>query len=273
MRLFLHSLAPLLVGACKGEVAFECPATPVEGAEKVLSPGTVLLLGEMHGTEQAPDVAGRLACQAAAAGHSVALGLEMPADIQDALARSVTTPGPAAANELMAHAFWLREDQDGRSSGAMLALVLRAGEWHRNGADISLFAFDMGRGEPGVRDQGMAERVTREAERMQEGVVIGLVGNIHPRRGPFAAEGLDFTPMGAHLDALGSRLLALNVAYSGGTAWACYSGEGCRNKLLRGTDRGSGQFIELFPEPDRRGFHGSYYVGAITASGPALQRR
>ncbi|MES2638497.1 MAG: hypothetical protein V4850_03420 [Myxococcota bacterium] len=266
----LPAVVLALAAACTGRPAFVCPAAPVVGAEQVLAPGRVVLLGEMHGTTEAPDIAGRLACQAAAAGHAVSLGLEVPTTLQPALDTPPRTL--AAATALMADPFWLRADQDGRSSVAMRDLILRVGEWRTDGADITLFAFDIGRGEPGERDAWMAERVRREANRRQEGVVVALVGNIHPRRGPHAAEGLDFTPMGAHLDALGSRLVSLDLAHSGGTAWACYSGEGCQKKLLGGRDRGPTQFVELFGEPDRRGFDGSYYVGPIAASPPARSR-
>jgi hypothetical protein len=272
----VHPMRPLFVvilalaAACTGRPAFVCPAAPVVGAERVLAPGRVVLLGEMHGTVEAPVVAGRLACQAAAAGHAVSLGLEVPTTLQNALDAAPSTP--ASATALMADPFWLRADQDGRSSAAMRDLILRVGGWRANGADIALFAFDISRGEPGERDAWMAQRVRHEADRRQQGMVVALVGNIHPRRGPYAAEGLDFTPMGAHLDALGSRLLSLDLAHSGGTAWACYSGEGCQKKILGGTDRGVTQFVELFDRPNRRGFDGKYHVGPITASLPARSR-
>lgn len=50
--------------------------TPLAGTEHVLEPGTVVLLGEIHGTIEAPEAVSRLACVALEQGRRVTIGLD-----------------------------------------------------------------------------------------------------------------------------------------------------------------------------------------------------
>ncbi|AEI62652.1 DUF1688 family protein [Corallococcus macrosporus] len=56
---------------------FEC-GLPILGLGKQVKPGGVLLLGEMHGTQEVPRFVAQTSCQTAVAGTPVTVGLELP---------------------------------------------------------------------------------------------------------------------------------------------------------------------------------------------------
>ena len=55
--------------------AVTTPCPPIEGLEPLLAPGKILLLGELHGTEESPAFALDVACHAANTGLEVIVGL------------------------------------------------------------------------------------------------------------------------------------------------------------------------------------------------------
>jgi hypothetical protein len=66
------------------------------------------------------------------------------------------------------------------------------------------------------------------------------------------------------------RIVALDVAHSGGTAWVCLGSDvaDCGPQKLR--ERGpGGEGITLNESPEKTGHHGWYHVGSISASPPA----
>src|SRR6185436_14170191 len=92
------------------------------------------LLGEIHGTCEAPRATLALARQSLPA----RIGLEIDVDEQpriDAFLRD----GDRAA--LLAGPFWTRDFQDGRSSQAMAALLDDVRQLRLSGADLDVFLF------------------------------------------------------------------------------------------------------------------------------------
>ena len=57
-------------------LALSCPEVP--GLASLLKPGHVVLLGEMHGTNESPQFLSDALCVALQNGHSVTVGLELP---------------------------------------------------------------------------------------------------------------------------------------------------------------------------------------------------
>ena len=76
------------------------------------------------------------------------------------------------------------------------------------------------------------------------------------------------------LNALGSkRVKSLNMTHAGGSAWFCEASAGCGP-----FDFGTGEpeprgRVNLFEEPDARGYDGTYSMGTISASPPAKDAR
>lgn len=256
----------------------DCPP-PVDGAEGLTGPGAMVLVGELHGTREAPAFFSSLVCAAArrAGPAGVVVGIEMARTDQGALDAFVAAPTPAAARSLLLAAGHFTDPwQDGRDSVAMVALLEDIRRWRASGAPIEVVAFDVAPGpKPRTdREAAMAEALADAASRRPGASVLIYTGNLHSRTlpSPFAPSR---TPMGAHLKARFPALRTLDFASAGGTAWLCVMTEGgsgqiCGEQRQGGTDRGPQPFVELWDEPDAGGHDGIYYLGPITASPPAV---
>ncbi|MFP2933059.1 hypothetical protein ACLESO_49505, partial [Pyxidicoccus sp. 3LG] len=81
--------APKPVQVAKAPTAKEAPTAmamecglPIIGLNKQAKKGGVLLLGELHGTQEVPRFVAQTACQATVAGTPVTVGLELPLENQ-----------------------------------------------------------------------------------------------------------------------------------------------------------------------------------------------
>jgi hypothetical protein len=234
---------------------------PVDDA---LAPGQILVLGEMHGTVGAAGFAGQLVARAEKGGTPVVLGVEVPGSMQPAL--DALTKDPSHATPVLAHPFWSRASQDGRSSEAMLDLLETAA---RSGA--TLLALDAEPDDPG-RDRVMADRVEAASHAHPEASIVVLVGNIHPRRGPDAAKGLSAPPLGQDLAEDGVQFRSLKMAWQPGEAWVCMDGT-CGVHAIRGQTARGGEFVRWYDQRDDRGYDGEFSVGPLVASPPARPPR
>lgn len=63
------------------------------------------------------------------------------------------------------------------------------------------------------------------------------------------------------------------VYFARGTAWSCAVGDtlDCGERATKGQDHGDRFFVSLFERPSEAGFHGVFYVGAVSASPPAVR--
>src|SRR6056297_2293528 len=69
------------VAAASATASLDCGAS-IAGVDPLLVPGTIVMLGEIHGTVEIPAFVGDLACHGLVRGHRVLLGLEYPASEQ-----------------------------------------------------------------------------------------------------------------------------------------------------------------------------------------------
>ena len=251
---------------------------PVEGLDPLLSSGTVLLLGEMHGTEQSVRFVSRASCLALGKGLSVTVALELPRKEEAALTAFLASEGSAAdrAAFLEGSPFW-SDRQDGRTSEAMLALLDDLRRFRRAGRPLRVTWIDSPF-DP-QRDRLMAERLGEAIAGAPKDLFLVLTGNLHNRLNRSTPWGQEKEWMGYHLlqRRPAARLVSLDYAYSGGEAWACIKQkpedpEECRVWPMGGKDRGPKPFVEARETMDERGHHGFYYVGALTASAPAIPR-
>lgn len=144
-----------------------------------LNPRPLLIVGELHGSDQAPALAAalveRLAQQA-----PVRLGLEIYAQEQARIDTYLASNGNAEARAaLLAGEFWQRprEKSDGRRSRAMFALIEHLRVLQRGGAPVDVVAFDdvgfygADRSGPRCADgQTPAHRAARSCRRTLAGV-------------------------------------------------------------------------------------------------------
>lgn len=79
---------------------------------------------------------------------------------------------------------------------------------------------------PGERDRAMAERVAEAAEVRPGDFVVVPTGNLHNRLTKGMPWDGELEPMGYRLTRLrsGARIVSLDMAHPGGTAWVCYPG-------------------------------------------------
>lgn len=244
------------------------------GLDLLLTPGTALLLGEMHGTIEGPAFTADALCRALAAGRSVTLGLEIPREDEPLFLAYLTSEGSEKDRAALLGAPFWHDMRDGRNSQAMLGLVETVRRHHRAGRPVRLVLFDQ-RGHPDgrSRDRAMADRLRQAVRESPQDVLVVLSGNIHTRTVAGVPWDKQFEMAGYLLsrDFPGLRLVSLNMTYSGGTAWACIDGE-CKVHPLKGDGPGAGGGKVTLHETgaDERGYHGRYDVGSLTASEPAV---
>lgn len=272
-RVFLVLLASLL-GAAPGAFAEACPA--IARKDELLVAGGVVLLGEMHGTEESPAFLADLACGAGEAGLAVRVGLEVDVAEAGAIEWFLDSGGTAEDVELLlAGPFWTRDYQDGRSSRAMAALLADLGALRRSGRPVTVFPFSHETA-GADRDAAMAEVIAGHLAGGDEAVTLVLTGNLHSRTRVGSPWDPAFEPMGYRLAALlpERRIVSLDVCHGGGSAWICTGGSAadCGERRL-GPSRAQGPAgIHVGSGAEAEGHDGAYCVDALHASPPARDR-
>ena len=263
------------------KAAEQCGDT-VPGLGELFAPNAVVLLGENpHGTEQAPAFVARAACFSAAMGVPVTVGLELPADMQEAVSAYLKSDGAEAARAaLLEHTFWHRPFPDGRSSKGVLALLEEVRAMRQKGLDVQVLVYDYAKEQGNARAEKMARRVQLQVESDPQRFNLLLGGNVHSRIAEGGPWGKDFRSMGWRLAQAMPDVVALDMAFGPGTAWICTVPEGgkegsavprCGPAATKGPrTQGDRPFVYRFGDGPRQGFHGFFYVGPVNASPPAV---
>ena len=195
--LVLIALVSTLAGsscATNGHPASNRPRWTEEelaGLVPVLAPGTVLVLGELHGTEEAPDFVSHAVKLAVHQGLSVTVALEIARQESGRASTFLASAGEAEDHTaLLAGPFWQSTYQDGRRSRAMAALLDDLRGRIRAGDPVHVVLFDRTGVRAAEREQAMAEAVAEAAVRAPRDLVVALVGNIHARLAPGSFRGV-----------------------------------------------------------------------------------
>jgi hypothetical protein len=246
------------------------PCPTIAGIEPLLRPGVALLVGEIHGTKEGPAAVANVACVAVEEDLKVTVGLEIPQSENNRVQRYLESDGKLTDEvELLAGDFWQRDDQDGRSSRAMLRLIEALRKLRARSGRLEVVVLDNPIAPQG-RDLFMAQWLKLVIADAPGRLLVTLTGNLHSRLTPFDDER---APMGYLLARSSPELdvISLQITHAGGTAWVCTPGDGCGVARLRG-DATPNSGIELFDETTEDGYSGRYHVGRIAASPPAKQR-
>lgn len=264
MRIIHVAAALLLAIALPAAARASCPA---ESLPAPLVGAPLVVLGEVHGTEEVPAFVARYVCATAAGGKPVWLALEMPLEEQarlDAFMHGAGTASEQAA--LLAGPFWRRPFQDGRSSAAMLRMLDAVRAMRAGGVPVEVLAYDSG---GAGREAGMAQQLRAAMARHGGSAFVVLTGGLHASR----TRGNRFNPGFESMTYLLADLkpLALTVVTGGGSAWICngQAAASCGAKdwtINQGAPPPSGSVALDAPS---RQFDGSFYVGKTTASPPA----
>jgi predicted alpha/beta superfamily hydrolase len=252
--------------------SLSCPETA--GIDTLLRKGQILLLGEMHGSRESPAFVAGAACRGLQAGRSVTVALEIPTEEEPRVAAYLASGGNIEDRDsLLAGAFWQDPFQDGRRSQAMVALLDDLRRWGKAGRKIRVKLVDrLPKAAAPERDRAMAAELEAAVKAAPDDLFLVLTGNLHTR----TARGTPWDPkqenMGFLVAPSHPGLLALDVAYSGGTIWMCPDPNpaSCGVQPVHGKDGERAPGVKLYEKPSPEGFHGEYFVGPLTASPPAV---
>lgn len=286
MRVPLHHLllATALLGGCKtaqtaapsdpSATAMKADCGPaIPGMEALLKPAAFIVLGEMHGTKEAPAFTTDLSCHAAAAGQPVRVELEIPVAEQPAIDAFLASED-GATGPLTEGAFWSQQMRDGRSSEAMVQALVRLRELKRAGLPVTVRVFDVGAVGGKDRDASMAERLLQDRAQAPGETFIVLTGNLHARRDKGAPWDPNLRFMANHLLASEPGLVTLDMAYLGGSLWACMGMTEADCKIhpakARYAEHAASPRIVLTKDEPEPAYDGVYGVGTLTASPPAV---
>jgi hypothetical protein len=229
-----------------------------------------VLIGEVHGTQEIPGLAGELAALLAA-DAPVLVGLEIVDGEQariDAFLRSDGGPEDRAA--LLSGAFWGRDRQDGRSSEAMLALLERLRSLRAGGNVVQVLAFDVAEVAEGDREARSAGRI-RHAFQSAEGHLLVVVAGNYRASTEMGAQGdPEARFLGWHLRDL--HPFSVDVTAWHGDYWTCDRGAeiGCgRRELINDAPRRDGPLLHMDADTRARGFSAQLILERFSASPPA----
>jgi hypothetical protein len=187
---------------------------PIEGVEKLLAPGRIVLVGEVHGTREMPRLFVDLVCHALKKGFDVVVGFEQPPSAGQGIQRYLSS-----SKESRVDRFRILEPRvpfgDGTASEAMMdafeSLRLLANETKR----MSAFGFVGGPESNG--NIGYADGIAAAHQAAPRAVVLALMGSYHNRLTREEDDG--GAPVGLLLRQRGLDLKSVYVEFSAGSAY------------------------------------------------------
>ena len=256
------------------QASLQC-AVPAE-LETRIKVEHVILMGEVHGTAEAPAAFGTAVCRALALGRSVSVGLELYGNEAEALGSYMASDGALQASALLLRSsFWTREFQDGRSSYAILQLIERLRLLAQTNPNLNVFVLEgdaiVNSGAASyTRGEVMAGKVRAERARRPAALILTLSGNVHNRiKVMSSSSGGSIPPpsMGVLLADLSPR--AVSLRRSEGTFWACtpkcgVHGDPVQEKSLVDHNQMYRRLAEQASYTDE------WILGPSTASSPAI---
>lgn len=244
--------------------------SPLPGSSALLDkPQRVIVVGETHGTVEAPAAFLALVCDAAERGP-ITVGLEMSEVDRPLLDLFMAAPDEAAASQLLRHGDFGRADRDdGRHSQAMMDMMLGFWRLKAAGRDISLHPFQplmsrVPRADQAWGELEMAYGMSRALVFRPHARLLILVGDLHARKAPFSPWPEVGLPAAGHLHL--PDTLTLHFAQQGGQNWGCE--QTCGVQTAVGVYDPDARGVIMEPVHDGA-YDGVLAVGPTTASTPA----
>jgi len=215
MRTFL-ALSSLIL-CCAFPLSAGAACHPLPGADAVWAKSNLrwVFVGELHGSNETPEAFGDLVCDALLHGKQVTVAMELPSSEQSDLQNILTAKNlPVAEAQLLQQSFW-RDGIDGRSSTAMLRLLLRLRQLHGAYPNLKVLAFDDPySGNNQARDVALAGALLKSEKANPDNLILILTGNAH---GMFAPV-FGYDPAAMYIPA--AQRLSLEVTDRGGVSWS-----------------------------------------------------
>ncbi|WP_338845365.1 hypothetical protein V8J88_16765 [Massilia sp. W12] len=266
IRLLVASLClPLLMHSARA-------ATPCADSKgQVLPQGKLLIVGELHGSQEIPAYVGRLLCAYAEQKLPVILHVEFPESHQEAFNAFMNEADEAKAEKLVLETDkWSKWMADGSTSRAMLDLFKLARKLRQSGTQVLLNAFTSTTGLPPPLTPGLAfvqhyseaakaANVEMRMAQYPDYRHLVLVGESHAEK--YAAR--PWLPMAYRL----SRLLpvrTLGFTFDAADAWVC---RGPKDKIICGATAIGPRKISPLE------FDEVVHIPKLSASPPAVARK
>lgn len=240
--------------------------TEIKGLTPYLRSHRVVMFGEGHGTKEMPETFLRVVCSALGKGMSVAVGLEMPVDLNEPLVTYMgSNGGPSARASLLQADFW-KLGEDGRASLAMVEMIDGFRRLGQAGYPISIFAMQGSGKDWHINNDGkMAARIRAEHSAHPESLILTLTGNVHNMNVKPAWFPPELpAPIPTHITDLNPA--TFNLSATGGSAWSCQNTCGVHAVPVRANDDA---FVVREPSL-KDAYTGDISVGQTTASPPAV---
>lgn len=163
--------------------AYRCNPVPGASAPLEMTDRRFIVVGEIHGTEQAPALFANLVCLSAEVGP-VTVILEYPISQSDVISRFIQSQGsPADRDYLLSSWIWNSSFADGRSSQAMFRLLEHLREMRAKGMPIEVYTaqpdFAVLPDSQYYYELGMAARWAQIAALRPNSRVLVLTGRSH----------------------------------------------------------------------------------------------
>lgn len=245
------------------------PCRTIEGSETLWrEERRFIVVGELHGTSEAPAAFADLVCEALNRGP-VTVALEYPVEMQSVFDAFMAEPDETAARTLLlTYEHGPFRYHDGRGSEAMMAMLQSLRVMQQQGGDLHLLAsvpdsprvpgFTQSHDELDRAHLWSAKARAEPARRM-----MIFVGTVHAEKARRVGSPLGL-PAAAHFRP--EEVLSLFVAQQGGEAWNCRGD--CSVHPVPTTEPTDQRGVVLTPQGDGT-FDGYLALGPATASPPS----
>ncbi|RKH70655.1 hypothetical protein D7X96_10615 [Corallococcus interemptor] len=260
----------------KAEATFTECGQSILGMKKLAKAGGVLMLGELHGTQEVPRFIAQSVCQLVTVGMPVTVGLELPVENEERITTFLQSQGGEVDwLKLMEAPFWRSPYPDGRGSEAVANMLEQLRQLRAQGLDVAVFVYDHPKLSGQAREDALTQTVLKQVKAKPQRFHLVVSGNIHPRTKKGLPWDKQYKPMGYLLKDQLDDVTALDMAYDSGTAWICAANQqssklDCGVKETKGKDNGDRFFMHTWSSANSEGYHGVFYVGHVTASEPAV---
>ncbi|NNB93091.1 hypothetical protein HJC10_06985 [Corallococcus exiguus] len=262
--------------AAKAAATFTECGQSILGLKKLAKVGGVMLLGELHGTQEVPRFIAQSVCQLVTSGMPVTVGLELPVENEERITTFLQSQGGDVDwLKLMEAPFWRSPYPDGRGSEAVANMLEQLRHLRAQGLDVAVFVYDHPKLSSQQREDALTKTVLAQVKAKPERFHLVVSGNVHPRTAKGLPWDKQYQPMGYLLKDQLDDVTALDMAYDSGTAWICAANQqssklDCGVKEAKGKDNGDRFFVHRWSSANAEGYHGVFYVGHVTASEPAI---
>lgn len=265
MVLFSSLLAATLVAP---NISMEEPCKPIPGWNTITSEKKIrwIVLGEMHGTNEMPEIFADAVCLTAQVSPTV-VALELPAIDQPRIDAYLKSDGGPKAKQAFFEAYiWKSRVKDGRSSEAFFRLCEQLRRWHKIGKVRAVIAFQPVRFKESPTsaeyERAMADLIKKNTPKGFR--VLALVGNVHAIRTKVDFGPEPYLPMAGHLPS--RNTISLDISSNGvSSAWACRGQGQCGDMKFgrKGDEHARGVILN---KESNEQYDGQLFLGTSTTA-------